>query len=76
MSEYARNVVAQGAMEHKTAGLFEPAGRVFGCCVISRRATVAGHSERVHAPSTTAVIIGNFSFLLLLDSRLRGNDMV
>ena len=26
MSEYARNVVAQVEMEHKTAGLFEPAG--------------------------------------------------
>jgi hypothetical protein len=26
MSEYARNVVAQVEIEHKTAGLFEPAG--------------------------------------------------
>ena len=26
MSEYARNVVAQGVMEHKTAELSEPSG--------------------------------------------------
>ena len=44
--EYARNVVALGEMEHQTAELFEPAGRVFGCRVMSLRATVAGHSER------------------------------
>jgi hypothetical protein len=26
LSEYARNIVAQGEIEHQTAGLFEPEG--------------------------------------------------
>jgi len=26
LSEYVRNIVAQGEMEYKTAGLFEPEG--------------------------------------------------
>jgi len=50
VSEYARNVVALGEMEHQTAELFEPAGRVFGCRVMSLRATVAGHFERAGRP--------------------------
>ena len=42
-------------MEHKTAELFEPAGRVLGCRVMSHRATVAGHSERLDAHSTAGL---------------------
>ncbi len=53
-SDYDRNVVALGKMEHQTAELFEPAGRVFGCRGMSLKATVTGHSERLDAPSTAA----------------------
>ena len=35
VNEYARNVVALGEMEHRTAELFEPAGRVNGCRAMS-----------------------------------------
>ena len=35
VSEYARDVVALGEMEHQAAELFEPAGRVFGCRAMS-----------------------------------------
>ena len=42
MRDYARNVVALCEMKHKTAGLFEPEGWVFGYRVMSARATVAG----------------------------------
>lgn len=37
-------------MEHRTAELFEPVGRVFGCREMSLRATVTGHFERGHVP--------------------------
>jgi len=53
VSEYPRNVVAQGEMERKAAEVFEPLWRrVFGCREISRRTTVDGDSERTNAPST------------------------
>ena len=41
-------------MEHQTAELFEPAGRVFGSRAMSLRATAAGHAERLDAPATDA----------------------
>jgi hypothetical protein len=56
VSEYARNVVALGEMEHQTAELFEPAGRVFGCRAMSLRAIVAGHFERSGCPGSTATL--------------------
>jgi len=55
VSEYPRNVVAPGEMEHKAAEVFEPRRRrVFGCREISLQATVAGDSERMNAPSTAS----------------------
>ena len=44
--EYILNVVALYEMQHQTAELFDPTGRVFGCRGMSIRATVAGYSER------------------------------
>ena len=55
VSEYPRNVVASGKMEHKAAEVFEPPWRrVFGYREISLRATVAGDSELTNAPSTAS----------------------
>ena len=42
-ANYTLNVVALGEMEHKEAGLSEPAGRVSGLRGMSLRATVAGY---------------------------------
>jgi len=56
VSEYACNVMALGEMEHQTAELFEPVGRVFGCRVMSHRATVAEHFERTGHPGSTATL--------------------
>jgi len=42
--------MALGEMKHRTAELFEPAGRVFGCREMNLRATVTGHFERGHVP--------------------------
>ncbi len=54
ISDYTRNVVARGVVEHQTDELFEPTGRVFGCRIMSLRATVAGLSEHLDAPPTAA----------------------
>ena len=55
VSEYPRNVVAPGEMEHKAAEVFDPPWRrVFGYREISLRATVAGDSELTNAPSTAS----------------------
>lgn len=42
VSEFTRNVVALGEMEHETAELFEPAGRVFGYRVMSLEPQLQG----------------------------------
>jgi len=50
VSEYARNVVALGEMEHQTAELFEPAGRVFGCREMSLEPQLQGMLSEWDAP--------------------------
>jgi len=53
VSEYARNVVALGEMEHQTAELFKPKAS-FRLSRNELRATVAGHAERMGCPGSTA----------------------
>ena len=66
VSEYPRNVVALGEMKRKVAEVFEPLWRrVFGCRDISRRATVAGDSERTNALSTATRLLIPIRFLWL-----------
>ena len=50
LSEYPRNIVALGEIEHQTVELFEPKGRVFDCREMRFRATFAGDSERRACP--------------------------
>jgi hypothetical protein len=70
ISEYARNVVALGEMELKTAELFEPKAS-FRLSRSELRATVAGHFERLDAPSTAAHFRKEAS---ILDTGLRRYD--
>ena len=70
MSEYARNVVALGEMEHQTDELFEPAGRVFGSRGMSLEPQLQGILSEWDVP----VELPPYSCFLILDSRLRGND--
>jgi len=51
VSEYARNIVALGEMKHRTAELFEPAGRVFGCRAMSLEPQLQGMLSERDAPA-------------------------
>jgi len=55
VSDYARNIVALGKMEHQRAELFEPKAS-FRLSRNEPRATVAGHFERSGCPGSGAIL--------------------